>query len=257
VANLVVGYGDRVPTGTVTASSSVATLPAVNLQHPFLTPYRWRSTGNTASLLLDMGGTYGIGGTALFGTNLSATASWRIRLSSASNLSSPAYDTGGTQINAGVDTTYGAAIKIFPTQTSGRYLGIDITDASLSYIEAGRWWAGITWQPSRNYAFDAQRGGRDTSRHTLSDSGQTWVDRGVVQRLWKLTLPAITPTERDQHLENLVRTVGRSEDILVVLDPNSTNLGRDSIFGLVEEDIVGTHRRHNVHSTSLVIAERK
>lgn len=257
MANLVIGYQDRVPGGTVTASTQVGTLPAINMQHPALSPQKWRSTGNTASILLDMGATYSIGATALLGTNLTAAATWRIRLAATSALTSPTFDTGAVQVSAGVDPAYGAAIRIFGSSPSGRWLGIDLTDTSLAFLEVGRWWAGTAWQPARNYEFGIKRAWRDTTRQTLTEAGQAWVDRGVTARSWSLTLPAIQGTERDTHLETMGRVVGLREDVLVVLDPSSSNLGRDSLFGLLTEGIASQHRRVNAHAASFTIVERK
>ena len=138
MANIVLGHSDRVAGGTVTASTELPTLPAINLQQPFLTPNRWRSSANAATIDVDFGVSYTIGVLGLFGSNLTAAATFRLRLSANSNMTSPTYDTGVSQINAGVDPTYGHLIHVLPTSQAGRYLRLELTDSSLSYIEAGR-----------------------------------------------------------------------------------------------------------------------
>ena len=94
-------------------------------------------------------------------------------------MSSPTYDTGVSQINAGVDPIYGHLIHILPTSQAGRYLRLELTDSSLTYIEAGRLFAGIKFQPGHNFAYDYKRTTLDSVRMTESEGGQTWVEVGV------------------------------------------------------------------------------
>ena len=256
MANLVLGYRDRVAAGTVTASTETPTLPAINLQHPFLSPNRWRSTANTASVLVDFGASYTIGAAALLGTNLTAAATFRLRVSANSDLSTPTYDTGVSEIAAGVDTDYGHLIHVLTDPAAGCYLGLALTDSSLSYIEAGRLWAGTAFQPDHNYSFGARDTTLDSTRIVPSESGQAWVELGVTQREIRLRLEALTDTEVNADIAAM-RRLGRGRDVLAVLNPGSTNLGRDSIFGLITENLSTEHASPNRHVLDLVIAERK
>ena len=257
LANIVLGYRDRVADGTVTADSELPTLPAINLQHPFLAPNRWRSDGdNAAAILVDFEASYTIGVIALLATNLTAAATFRLRLSASSNLSSPTYDTGGTEISAGVDPDYGHLIHILSAPAAGRYLGLNITDASLTELEAGRLWAGTAFQPTRNYAWNSKRTTFDTTRLSPSEGGQTWVDTGYIQDELRLRFEALTDAEINGDIAAL-RRLGRGKDILAVLNPGSANLGRDSLFGLITENLSDEHASPNRHVLDLVILERK
>ena len=256
MANIVLGYSDRVVLGTVTASTELPTLPAINLQQPFLNPNRWRSSANTATIDVNFGASYTIGVIALLGSNLTAAATFRLRLSANSALTSPTYDTGVSQINAGVDPTYDHLIHILPTSQAGQYLRLELTDSSLPYIEAGRLFAGIKFQPVHNFAYDYKRTTLDSVRMVDSEGGQSWVEVGVQKEEVRLHFEAFTDSESQADL-TAIRRLGRHKDILAVLNPASTNLGRDSVFGQITENLSDQHAGYNRHSFDLVIVERK
>lgn len=256
MANVILGYRDRVAGGTVTASTELPTLPAVNLRHPFLSPNRWRSTANAASILVDFGASYTIGCVALLKTNGTAAATFRLRLSASSDLSTPTYDTGSPEILAGVDPDYGHLIHVLAAPAAGRYLGLGLTDSSLSYIEAGRLWAGTKFQPTHNFEFGVRDAMLDSTRFAAAEGGQTWVETGVTQREIRLSLPALTTSEIRGDIDAL-RRLGRGQDVLAVLDPASSNLGRDSIFGLITDNLTSQHTGPFRHALDLIILERK
>ena len=255
MANLVIGYGDRVAGGTVTASSQLASLPAIHLLDAHLSPKVWRGTANTAQLIFDFGAAVAIGALALLGTNMTAAGTVRVRLSAASNLGSPTYDTGAAPVPAGVDPRYRHLIHLLPAPAVGRYLGLDLTDVTLAYLQAGRGWAGTVWRPTRNYQFNAVKGWNDTTRAAVAESGQIWLERGVTTRTRKFRLQAITQAEAEGVLEDWAPTA-RREDVLVVFNPDSANLGRDSIFGLITDGLEAEHGGPRRHGLSLRITER-
>lgn len=240
----------------MTTSTELPTLPALNLQHPFLSPNRWRSTANTATINADFGASYPVGVVALLKSNLTAAATFRLQLSANSDMSSPTYDTGVSQIAAGVDTNYGHLIHILAVAQAGRYLRLELTDASLSYIEAGRLWAGTKFQPTHNFAYDYRRTTIDSTRFAESEGGQTWVEVGVTKDEVRLHFEAFTDVEMQTDFA-AIRKLGRHKDILAVLNPASTNLGRDSIFGSIMENLSDQHSGYNRHAADLVILERK
>jgi hypothetical protein len=256
LANLVIGYRDRVAAATVDASSELPSLPAVNLSHPFLSPQAWRSTGNSAWIRADLGTSQTIGVLGLFGTSLTEAATVRVRLSANADLSSPTYDTGASPIAAGVDPNFGALIHLLPTPAAGRYLRLDLADASLTSLQAGRLWAGTKFQPVRNMAYGYKTSWLDSTRIDRSESAQSFVELGTVQRELRVTLPAVSEAERQGDVLALAR-LGRGQDVLLILDPASSNLGRDSLFGLIAENLSHQHTGPNRHALDLVIVERK
>jgi hypothetical protein len=204
----------------------------------------------------NFGASYTIGVVALFASNLTAAATFRLRLSANSAMTSPTYDTGVSQINAGVDTTYGHLIHVLPTSQTGQYLRLELTDSSLTYIEARRLFAGLKFQPGHNYAYDYKRTTLDSVRMTDSEGGQSWVEVGVQREEIRLHFEALTDAEAQGDL-TIIRRLGRHKDLVAILNPGSTNLGRDSILGQITENLSDQHAGYNRHSFDLVIVERK
>ena len=239
MATMALGYQDRVESGTLTASGSLATQPVVNLKDPALSPRIWIAGDNSEWVQVDFGVSRTIGVVGLFGFNGTATATKRIRLSNNSDMSAPTIDTG--VVNAGVDINFRALIHVLSTPTAGRYLRVDVADAAISIIQAARLVAMSAFRPTRGIGIQLHRESTDTTRIQVSESGQSWVEQGVVRREWRLQFHALTDAEVDGEFNSIMR-LGRADDVLVVLDPASTNLGRDSLLGLILENLSAEHR---------------
>ncbi|MFZ1427188.1 MAG: hypothetical protein WAS21_10505 [Geminicoccaceae bacterium] len=257
MANLVLGYDDRVRPGTITGTSALATLPVVNLQTQRLGQL-WRGGPGvtTASLLVDFGASRTIGAVLLAGTNLSTVATWRIRLSTvdATGNAGDVLDTGTGP--AGVDTRFRLALLVLPTDATGRYLKVDLSDASLPWLEAGRLAALKLWRPRRNFAFGMSRGRIDLGKTSKGEAGDLFALRGSQQRVFTMTLQAVYRDELLADAEDLLRTAGKHDDILLCLDPNSTNPGFDSIWGTMAELPAWEWVAHPIHKGALRVEER-
>lgn len=184
-------------------------------------------------LQADFGAAVSIGCICLGNTNLSAAGTWRIRLSANADMSSPGYDS--TAVAAGVDPAFRLAVLFLASPVSRRYLRVDLSDGSLPHLEAGRLFAGAAFKPVHNFQFGAKREYPDQSRRFQSESGNDYVLRGSIRRAVAFTLPAVTTAEWEATLEPLLRLSGTSADVLVCLDPASSNLGRDTYLGLLDE----------------------
>lgn len=239
----------------MTVSTEVPTLLGTNLQNPHLsTP--WRSTANSASVTVDFGASYTIGGIFLGGTNLTAAATVRVRISANSDLSTPTHDSGASPIAAGVDPTFGHLIYILSSPAAGRYLKLDLADASLTYIQAGRLFAGTKFQPTRNFSYDYAESYIDTTAVARAESGELWIEDGIVFREMRVQYRAATHTDAQGDFKSIAR-LRRSQDILFVLDPASSNLGRDSIFGVIAQNLSLQRIHNDIYSLDLIISERK
>lgn len=230
------GYRDRVVSGTVTAGSARAGLPAVNLQTA--QPGQvWRTAAGTTTttLLVDFGASYPIGAVYLGNTNLTASATWRVRLSTAdpTGAAGDAYDS--TTVSAGADTAYGLAVRVLGSDVTCRYLHVTLTDATLTYIEAGLLRALAVWRPTNNFQFGAVRAYQDYSKRRKGWDGQDWVLRGSRQRGFQFSFIAATTAEWETHGEAITRLQGMTEDVLIVVDTATANTGRDTYFGLLDE----------------------
>jgi hypothetical protein len=233
MAKIAIGYRDRVQEATISATSERAGLPASNVATAQPSQI-WRTVGGvtTAQLLIDFGAAVSIGYVYVGNTNMSQTGTLRIRLSAASNLSSPLYDS--TALDAGVEAEYRCTFRTF-TAVSARYLGLDFADAALSYLDVGRVMAGPCFRPEYNFAYGAKREHGDASVRTISENGNDYILRGVYRRGISFTLPAITTAEWEAHGEPMLRLNGSHLDVVVCLDPGASNIGRDTFAGLLEE----------------------
>ncbi len=182
---------------------------------------------------MDFGAAVSIGCIYLGNTNLSAAGTWRIRLSVNADMSSPGYDS--TTVVAGVDPAFRLAVLFLASPVSRRYLRVDLSDGSLPHLEVGRLFAGAAFKPTHNFQFGAKREIRDWSRRFSSETGNDYVLRGSVQRAVSFSLSAVTTAEWEASLEPMLRLSGTSADVLVCLDPASSNVGRDTYFGLLDE----------------------
>lgn len=218
---------------TVSASSAVASLPSDRLQTEDVQEI-WRATSTTAWVLADLEAQVEVGVAVLVNTNMIASDQVQVRLSTSdtAGVAGDAYDSG--TIVANVDPVFGYFVHFFGPAT-GRYLRIDMTQESEP--EAGRWAAGQVWAPSRDMAFGWQPMWRDPSRHTESLGQTTYIDRRRRQRGFGFTLRGLSATEAEDEIHEINRLAGTSQDILVCRNKDASNLGKVTVWGLLERPI--------------------
>lgn len=251
-----IGWEKRIDTAVLTASAQAAGLGPARLQSADLAD-AWNAGTDSAWLLADFGAPVELDGTMLAGVNLTAAATRRIRVSTAdaTGAAGDALDTGDGP--AGVDPHYGLLVAPFAERVTGRYLRIDLADASLAELKAGRWWAGRLVAPARNFGFDWRRTVAEATARTETPGGQTHARRRPQRRGFALTFGFLTAAESETFAEALQRDVGLHDDLLVILDPDSASLGRDSLWGeLAALDDVSNHR-FNRFRFLLRVIERK
>jgi hypothetical protein len=217
---------------------------------------KWRGSGGTSEYLtLDLGAAYSIDTVALMGVNLTAVGSTRVRasLSDATATGTLLYDSGSVAGN--VDPSYGYFIELLPAAVTVRYIRIDLTDATLTYIEAGRVFAGLRHQVEISFAPGFSRAWVDQSTKTRSRGGQTYIDRNVSYRTMDLMFEGVTEDDRWGLFEEVDRLNGERDDVLLITNPDSDNLGRDSIWGLLTQTPV-TQITTEFYSKTLQITER-
>lgn len=256
MAKIVLGYGDLVQAGTVSAGTAVPTLPATNVQDGRLS-VKWRATGSSDFLLVDLLATSVVGWVAWGGTNLSSAGTRRVRLSTAdaTGAAGDAHDSGTAA--AAVDPAYDLLVYILPADVTGRYLRLDVVDTSQTYVEGGRLWAGPTFRPTVNYAYGGQDLVRDPSAVRQSETGETYADRRPQQRGVRISLPRVTAAEKVAGLDPLRRAAGLTGDVMVCRDPAGTNLSRDTIVGPLESVFAVTNAHFNGFTAEMTVWERR
>lgn len=205
--------------GIVAAGDQVTTLPASYLQDPKIQKV-WRSGVSTSTYVtVDLRAPVALGVVGLFGMNLAATDTVRIRLSNVALGSSELLDTGVQACNA--VTGYNQYVYIPATPITVRYIRIDINAASraaLGNFDIGRAWAGPIWTPTIQYSLGWGEQWEDTSNVIESErSGLVFIDAKPKRRTLSYSYDFLSPADRAQAQE-LDRVAGKSSQILFVRD---------------------------------------
>lgn len=250
-----IAYVNKADDGTITAGNSLTTTPPSRLQNAHV-GRTWRSQSNSDYLTIDLGSSQSFDTIALLGTNLTAAGLTRARasLTDTSAVTGDVYDS--TSAAARVDPDYGALIILIASPVTARYLRIDLSDSSLSYVEAGRLFVGLRTQFTNNFAVGWARAWVDLSRKTKGRGGQTFVDALPKFRTVDLTFEGVSATQRNALIEAIDVANGARTDVLLITNPDSTNLGRDSIWGLMQEIGPVIETSADLFSRSYKIEER-
>ena len=216
----------------VSASSSAPFLPAQNLRSVHV-GRKWRSeTPGSATIYLDFQGVAQIDTVALIGCPVSADATVRVRTS-----------TNRQEMDAGVlsdvtvtgfDPQYGYVVALFD-QVVARYIRIDIVDPTMRPIEAGRLFAGVSWQYETNFGYGWSIGWVDPSIKTKSYGGSTFVDRKRKYRVGEFQFQEMSEADRWGFVEQVEITAGTSQDVLFIIRPDAVDLHRRVVWGMIRE----------------------
>lgn len=137
-----------------------------------------------------------------------------------------------TSSSAYFDPNYGAFVYAGASITV-RYIRIDVVDSAGSFIEAGRLVAGVRTLFGNNFVPGSSRGWIDPSRKSRTEGGQTLVQRRPKARSFELSLDFVTATDWAATIETIDRDNGLTDDVLMTLDEDSTNIARDTIWGQI------------------------
>lgn len=230
----------------LSTDSAVATLPVSNLQHPHL-PKKWYSLAGVTSayVLVDLGAAAAVDLVGLFGSNLTAAATLRIRASTSdvTAVSGDLYDTG--VLAAMASATYGLAIHVLAAAVTARYWRIDISDASLAdNLRIGRAWLGPAWRPTDNRLYPWEIGYDDLSTVGESESGQEFVDVRPRRRVLQFGFEQSSESEMFENAFALDRVAGVTGQVVAALEPGTSLAAHKSMLGRLAR--LGTLRHAGV-----------
>ncbi len=239
-------WENKFDNAVIEASTAATALPVANLVDQ-LRKKVWRSVG-TSGVYIDVD--FGAGGDycnsiGILGDNLSYSAQVQITASDvaagASELLDSTWDVyetiwgageggagehgaGGVLIDDAVRQALLTDIIFYKTfaQVSARYWRITFLDADNSdgYIQAGRVYLGIYFEPQFNFGYGWQFGIKDESKVTESIGGQKWVDLKGERYTLALSLKYINNAEKYWSIIDMMRRYGIRKDIIVVLTPD-------------------------------------
>jgi len=235
MGNAAIAWQNLADAGILSASSQVLLMPVSLLQDPHVSR-RWRSSVNSASFVCDLKSAQSIDSIGVFGGTESVAATARVRVSSTDSLglAGDLADSGTlASVSTYFDANYGSIVYLLPSPVSGRYVRIDLSDPSASYVEAGRLFVGLRTQFTYNFTPAAQRAWVDRSVRSKTRGGQTqiWIDNAY--RTLDLPFDFVTSAQRYGIVETIDRVVGQRADVLVIMDTDSTDLPRDSVWGMI------------------------
>lgn len=249
-------YDDRIPAAALSGAATVGGLPLANLQDSQPRKVaRW--SGTSCHIVADLGAPSLVGLVALHGTNLTAAATRRVRLSSSDGTgeAGDVHDSGAAA--AGADPRYsGTAVYVLAANASARYLRIDLADASLSFIDVGLVLAGPAFRPARNYSFGAAFGYVEAGSADASPIGVMFANRRGRRRAVSLRFAFATEAEAmTDHME-LSRIAGATENVVVVPDPGGAYRAQQALVGLVADTTEIRNDAFNVWSRTIQVIER-
>lgn len=168
------------------------------------------------------------------------------------------YDATFDASDAQYDPDYGAFVLPIAAPVSARFVRLDITDTPASYVEAGRLFIGLREAFTYNFSPGAGVTWADRSRKTISAGGQTLIFPDNKVRSVELNFEWVTKAQRNGLIESIDLVNGQSVDVLLILDTDSDNLARDSIFGLISAPAANLYSPiADIFSRAYRIEERK
>lgn len=245
---------------TVDATSALNGMgPGLLLSSPHVWDDQWCAAGNSERLSFDLRADVALDVFALFGLNLTAAATQRLRISSAGAgpAAGDALDTGTlASPSRWFDPDYHAFVWRGDAAVTGRYIDIDLEDTSIARLQAGKAAAGaateFTYSFSRGSAFDW----RDPSPKKKTIGGQTlsWSRRKF--RAGTLTFNYVTDAQRWSLIESLGRDIGVGKGVLIVLKTSADNLPQKSAWVTMNDQTPAAWVSAAIHSKQLAIEER-
>lgn len=252
--------------GSVTASSWIADAPPSRLQNPH-TLRRWKGRNGAAEYILATWATAQTFDTIaieklahIIGDTTSAMTSMatrRIRISSV-DLSGLAGDVWDSGISAGkIRAEYGRLVELRPEPISGKAVLIDISESDAEAVLAGRLVIGLRKQFALNFSYDWSDGYADLSRIKKSIGGQTYVDRDDRYRVLNIPFDSVVENDFNTIVREIDRENGLSRDVLFIIDEDSAEPDRDSVWGLIKDLSPATKPNLAYFSKRYAIEERR
>lgn len=261
MANLILGFPNRVDGATLSGGAWVEAMPLDNLKDRLLSRVARTidlATGSTW-FTLDFGRQRNIRIIALIAHNLSFSAKLRIRGANVADYSTTVYDlesdVWGALVNADWDInalewendnywagTYtqedlggqtAVSSRILPESVNARYWRFDIKDTqnSAGFVDIGRLFIGDAFlRPRYNYAYGGSLGYETDTVVEKSLGGAEFFDPRESLRVMRFDLPLMSDEEGFSQALELTRRAGIHKEIFVVADPDDLVYGPQRNF---------------------------
>lgn len=254
---MLIAWDNKGDAATVTAGSSASTHPVSNVQHPHVARH-WRSASAVKStyINLDLGSSLSCAALALLGTNLTTSATIRIRSSDTDPTATTGTEVDTGTVSAGIVTGYGGVYKTF-TATASRYWRIDLEDTTVAdHLEVGRLFLGPTWTPTYGHSYGYSIGWQDVSPRDVTPGGQWYISERARRRVLQLSMDFGTQADMLGSALNLGREAGSATDVLVMPETSGNYVPVLAVWGLMTELAPVVHANVNIYRQRYLVEER-
>lgn len=229
-----IGWVNRVITGTLTASSEASGLTSAQLKNQQgASSYAWQTAAavTSANLRIDAGSSVTWRGFGLFRTNLTAAATVRWRVSNDATFATSIWDSG--TLSNTVAAGYAQSVVIAASEQTGRYARVDIADAGNAdgFLNIPLAFAGPVLQPAVGLAFGTRHARDRDDVVVRSRGGQEFVTLRSQRRRWGFEFGSLTTVEFWDGLAELERAAVDGINVLLVPFPSGSNVAREAVFG--------------------------
>jgi hypothetical protein len=264
MANPALLYENKADPALVTASSWAASAPPSRLQNHHVRR-RWLGrNGDTEQIVVDFGAPTSIDTVSMHGLagffsggaqrNLSEACVRRVRASAVAADAGELYDS--TAAAGFIKSAYAQLVELLPAPVNARYVTIDLSEAGAEALLGGRVVAGLRNPFKYTFSWDWAEGYADLSRRKKAAGGQLFIERDDRYRILEMQFDWVSEADRRGFLNEMDRINGMSRDILFIIDPASTDLTRDTIWGVPPDLTRFRQRQLGLFSKSLTIEER-
>jgi len=249
MANLMLGFPNRIDTSTLSNGGWVPTLPLTNLQQRQLGVVARTVDATLANTKIDinLGSAPKTRVLNLTNHNLSLNAKYRWTAAASANFATLLYDSGwidawpavysyddlewgddnfwNGKYNQEEITGYTTSVThILPTNVRAQYWRLEINDTNnaAGYVQIGRLFIGPAWQPINNMSYGNSINWETKTVPDEAISGAEYFDRRTPYRVAHFSIDWMSQDEALKQAFELVRRAGIDQEVLYIHDPNDT-----------------------------------
>jgi hypothetical protein len=222
-------YDDLLPTLTLSSSNVAGSLHLNNTKSD-VKGLVYRSSSATTEIRASQTTDFTVGAVVLGFTNLTPTATVRVRIQSTPSGGATLYDSGTRVV--GVIGASGHYPVYFPNPVTGQRILINIVNNGEAYFQMGRWLAGKLWRSELPPDLGMQKGIEDLSKTFRTESGDLHVSRAP--KIPKLSFRiGYLSAEEMAITQNISEKSGVTETIFVSPFVASTDLAKQKRYELL------------------------
>jgi hypothetical protein len=223
-------------TTVLTANAALATAPVTYLQNPHVGK-KWRDNAVATFVSADLASARSIDAVMLAGVS-GTNPAFIVKLGTTSG-ASDVFTSGSVSGLPYYDPDYQLFVYLLTAPLSARFVRVDISEAAVPYIEAGRWFVGLRNTFITNYQPTWTRNVVRNSQDVIGVGGQTYVDLRAGYTRQQAQFDFAEETEREGFIDDIFTAIKNQghKDMLWVMNPDSTNLSRDCIWGYIDGDL--------------------